>query len=334
MGRKCWLGRGRKLAPVLVAVIGMTSGTMAEATDYPTRTIRAVIPFASGGVTDVVGRIVCDRLSEALGQRVIVDNRPGASGTTASEAVARAPADGYTLLVADPSSSLSASVSLYPKLDFDPLTRLAPVALLGTTGAVFATSPQLDADSIEAFVALAKRRPGELRYASAGAGTPGHLNAELFNQLTGIETLHVPYTSMSQAVTDLIAGRVDFWVAPLPTVLQQIQAGQMRALAVGSEQRSPDLPDVPTVKERDLGAYDVASMYAILAPAGTPPEIVTLLSTAIRSVLAMDSVQARLRGVGVEPRFGTPDDVRKVLEAHIVQWRTVVQEAHISLEGR
>jgi tripartite-type tricarboxylate transporter receptor subunit TctC len=322
-----------RIGLIALAILGLMSGR-AAADDYPSRNIKVIIPFASGGVTDVVARIVFNQLSEDIGQHAVLENRTGASGTIGFEMVARAPADGYTLLVADPSGSLAASVSLYPKLNLDPAHRLTPVALLGTTGAVITVSPKLPAKTIQEFVALAKSHPGELHFASAGAGTPGHLDGELFNRLAGIDTVHVPYVSMSQAITDLIGGRVDFWIAPTPTVLPHIQAGSMRALAVGGEKRAADLPDVPTVQESGLGEYDVSSNYGVLAPAGTPPEIVNFLYQKIMRTLATDSVQTRLRGVGVEPRPATPQQVGDMLTSRVAQWGAVIREAHISLEGR
>ena len=275
-----------RIAFGLLAAIAVAGGSAsARADDYPTRTIRAVVPFAPAGVMDLVARIVLERVGQSLGQQVVIDNRPGAGGTIAIDLVTHSPPDGYTIVIADPAGSLAASVSLYPKLNYDPVRDLTPIALLGTSGAVLSVSNALPARTLQEFVALAKSRPGELLFGSAGNGTPGHLNGELFKRLTGIDVVHVPYRVGSQAVTDLIAGRISFWISPIATVLPQIPAGQLRPLAVSGRTRSRDLPDVPTVRESGFGDYDVSTSYALFAPAGTPPPILARLQAVVKGAL-------------------------------------------------
>src|SRR5262245_30898615 len=200
----------------------------AAAQDYPNRPVRVVVPFAAAGVTDVVARIVFDKVGQSLGQTVVIDNRPGAGGTIGIDQVAKSPPDGYTLVMADPSASLPANVTLYPRLPFHPLKDLAPIASFGSTGAVLLVTNSLPARTIKEFVELGRSKPGELSFVSTGNGTPGHLNGELFTRLVGIKAVHVPYRVVGQGTTDLIAGRISFWIAPIPTNLQQIRAGQLR----------------------------------------------------------------------------------------------------------
>src|SRR5262249_7280147 len=232
----------RSVGALLAATVLLALAGPADAGDYPNKTIRVVVPFAAAGVTDIVARIVFDRVAQSLGQQVIIDNRPGAGGTIAVDAVAHSPADGYTLVMADPSGSLAANVTLYPKLNYDPRRDLAPIAILGTTGTVLIVSNDVPAKTLQEFVALARARPGELTFVSTGNGTPGHLNGERFMRLTGIKAVHVPYRVVSQGVTDLVTGRISFWIAPIPTLLPQIQAGQVRPLAIAGDARSADLP--------------------------------------------------------------------------------------------
>ena len=315
-----------------IAVAGAHAGARAD--DYPTRTIRAVVPFAPAGVMDLVARIVLERVGQSLGQQIVIDNRPGAGGTIAIDLVAHAPPDGYTIVIADPAGSLAASVSLYPKLNYDPIRDLAPIALMGTSGAVLSVSNALPAMTLQEFVALAKSRPGELLFGSAGNGTPGHLNGELFKRLTGIDVVHVPYRVGSQAVTDLIAGRISFWISPIATVLPQIQAGQLRPLAVSGRSRSRELPDVPTVRESGFGDYDVSTSYALFAPAGTPQPILGKLHAEVKRALETDSVQQRLRTAGVEPGVGPPEQVQRLLVTRIAQWSDVIKISGIRIDER
>lgn len=323
-------GIARRLGAIGVAIAAALLGhATVRADSYPSHSIRVIIPFAPAGVTDIVSRIVFDAMAQPLGQPVVIENRPGASGTIATEFVADAPPDGYTLLVNDPSGPLATSVSLYPSRNFDPVVRLTPVAPIGTTGAVLVVSPKLPVKTIQEFVALAKQKPGELLFGSTGVGTPGHLNGELFKRIVGIEATHVPYRVGTQGVTDLMSGRLSFWIIPLPAVLPYIQNGQLRALAVAGEKRLKDLPDVPTVKESGLGDYDVSTMYALFAPAGTSKEIIGTLARATQQVLKMAEVRQRLDKAGVEPLAGPPELAGEVLKKKVAQWADVIRSTGI-----
>jgi len=229
---------------------------------------------------------------------------------------------------------LPANVTLFPKLNFHPVRDLAPVALFGTTGAVLIVSNALPARSIGEFVALAKRKPGELMYGSTGNGTPGHLNGELFSQLVGIRTVHVPYRTGSQGTTDLLTGRIQFWIAPIPTRLEQINSGQLRALAVAGNDRSADLPELPTIRESGFGDFDASTTYAVFAPKGTPPDTIDKLYVEIKRALDDEAVQRKFLTAGVEPRIGTPLDVARLLESQIAQWAVVIRRAGIKIDER
>ena len=304
----------------------------AKAEDYPSRGIHVIVPFGPGGVTDIVTRVVFDAIGKIIGQPAVIENRAGASGTIGDEFVADATPDGYTLLVNDPSGPLATGVSLYPSRHFDPTARLVPVAAFGSTGAVVVVPTNFPAKTLADFVALARQKPGELLYGSTGVGTPGHLNGALFDRIVGIDARHVPYRVGSQGVTDLISGRLSFWVIPLPAVLPYIQNGQLRVLAVAGDHRLHDLPDVPTVKESGFGDYDVSTMYALFAPRGTSAEIVTALQRATDQALAIDDVRQRLAKAGVEPMTGSPEFVGQILKTKIAQWAEVIHAAGITPE--
>ena len=266
----------------------------ARAADYPDRPIHVVVPFAAAGVTDIVARIVFDNIARTTGKTIVIDNRPGAGGTIAVGQVANAAADGYTLVMADPSGSLPANVTLYPGLKYDPRRDLAPIAMFGTSGAMLVVGNDLPVKTVQDLIALAKSKPGELTFASTGVGTPGHLNGELFCRLAGIKAVHVPYRVVGQAVTDLIAGRISFWISPIATMLPQVQQGQVRALAVAGEERSPDLPGVPTIRETGIGDFDASTTYAMFAPVDTPQPALDWLRDQIRHAIAEKDVAQKL----------------------------------------
>jgi len=325
--------RHRIAARIVFAAAGLLMlAAAARAADYPKQTIRVVVPFAPAGVTDVVARVVFEHIARTSGATIVVENRPGAGGTIAVEQVASAPPDGYTLVLNDPSGSLPASVTLYPDLKYKPLRDLAPVAIFGNTGTVLLVGNDMPVKSAQELVALAKAKPGQLTFASTGVGTPGHLNGELFSRLAGIAAVHVPYRVVGQAVTDLIAGRISFWFAPIPTMLQQVRQGLLRPLAVAGDGRSPDLPGIPTVQETGIGDFDASTTYAVFGPAGTPEAAVDWLSAAIARALDDADVQQKLRAAGVQPKFGKPAEITAMLIARIPQWAEVIKAAGIKVE--
>jgi tripartite-type tricarboxylate transporter receptor subunit TctC len=299
--------------------------------EYPERPIRVIVPYAAAGTMDIASRILFERVAQTVGQAVIIENRPGAGGNIGLEQAIKSVPDGYTLVVADPMTSLSANVSLFPDLGFNPLTDLVPIANFGSTGVAVIVTPSLPAQSLAEFVSLAKSRPGQLLYGSTGNGSPGHLNGELFCKLVGIKATHVPYRVGSQGTTDLLMGRVQFWLAQIPTRLQQVRRGELRVLAVAGNERSPDLPDVPTVKELGYGDFDASSDYTVYAPAGLPSTVANKLFDEINSALQDPSIVAKLRAAGLEPRLMNSEEATKVLRDQIARWASLVKEANIKV---
>jgi tripartite-type tricarboxylate transporter receptor subunit TctC len=318
----------RALALILLCCCSVAAET------YPARSIKAIVPFSAAGVQDIVTRIIFDKVSAALGQPVIVENRPGAGGTLAMAAVAAAAADGYTVVVGDPRGSLAAAPSLYQNLGYDPRTSFEPIAMVGSSGAVLSVGKDFPAATLAELVRLAKARPGELTFGSAGNATPGHLNGERFKRLVGIDIVHVPYRMISQAVTDLMQARISFWISPVATVLQQLNTGQLRALAVAGDARVADLPDVPTIQESGFGEFDASTAYAFFAPAGTPAAVLGVLTAAIERALADADVQQRLIRTGVTPKFAPPQAVRAIVVQRVTEWADLIKAAGIKADAR
>jgi tripartite-type tricarboxylate transporter receptor subunit TctC len=309
----------------LACGLWLSAASSGSAAEYPERPIRVVVPYAGAGTMDIAARILFERVSQEIGQPVLIDNRPGAGGNIGIEQVAKSAPDGYTLVLGDPMTSLSANVSLMPNLSFNPLKDLVPVANFGTTGVAVIVAPSLPVKTLPDFVAYAKNRPGELLYGSTGNGSPGHLNGEIFAKLVGIEAVHVPYRVGGQGTTDLLMGRVHFWLAQIPTRLEQVRNGQLRALAVAGNERSVDLPDVPTVKELGYGDFDASSAYAVFAPAGVPSGVIAKLYNAIRDALQDERVVASLQAAGLEAKLMDSVDVTKLLQSQIVRWADIAK---------
>jgi tripartite-type tricarboxylate transporter receptor subunit TctC len=310
----------------LACGLWLSAASSASAAEYPERPIRVVVPYAGAGTMDIAARILFERVSQEIGQPVLIDNRPGAGGNIGIEQVAKSAPDGYTLVLGDPMTSLSANVSLMPNLSFNPLKDLVPVANFGTTGVAVIVAPTLPVKTLPDFMANAKSRPGELLYGSTGNGSPGHLNGEIFAKLVGIEAVHVPYRVGGQGTTDLLMGRVHFWLAQIPTRLEQVRNGQLRALAVAGNERSVDLPDVPTVKELGYGDFDASSAYAVFAPAGVPSGVIAKLYNAIRDAPQDERVVASLQAAGLEAKLMDSVDVTKLLRSQIVRWADIAKK--------
>jgi tripartite-type tricarboxylate transporter receptor subunit TctC len=309
----------------LACGLWLLAASSASAADYPERPIRVVVPYASAGTMDIAARIVFERVAQKILQPLLIDNRPGAGGNIGTEQVVKSAPDGYTLVLGDPMTSLSANVSLMPNLSFNPLKDLVPVANFGTTGVAVIVTPSLPVTTLPEFVTYAKSRPGVLLYGSTGNGSPGHLNGEIFARLVGIKAVHVPYRVGGQGTTDLLMGRVHFWLAQIPTRLEQVRNGQLRALAVAGDERSADLPDIPTVKELGYGDFDASSAYAVFAPAGVPSGVITKLYDAIRDALQDERVATSLQAAGIEPKLMDSVDVTKLLQSQIVRWADIAK---------
>jgi tripartite-type tricarboxylate transporter receptor subunit TctC len=334
MTRGATMGRRFFRATVLALTLCASPLASAGAAGYPERPIHVIVPYAGAGTMDIASRILFERIARTIGQPIVIENRPGAGGNIGLDQAAKAQPDGYTLVVADPMTSFSANVTLLPNLGFNPLKDFVPVANFGCTGAAIIVAPSLPAKTLAEFVALAKSRPGQLLYGSTGVGSPGHLNGEVFARLVGIKAVHVPYRNGGQGTTDLLAGRIHFWIAQIPTRLDQVRNGKLRALAVAGGERSPDLPEVPTVHEAGFGDFDASSDYAVFAPAGTPREAIDKLHAEIRAALQDPSVVAKLRAAGLEPKLMDSTQVTKVLQDQIARWADIVKAAHISVTGQ
>jgi tripartite-type tricarboxylate transporter receptor subunit TctC len=301
-------------------------GPLAAAEDYPTRPIKMIIPFPPGGSNDVVGRLIANHLGEKLGQKVYIDNRGGAGGVIGTEAAANSPPDGYTLLIV----SLPHAVNpwLY-KLNFDPVKSFTPIALVAAGPNVLAVNPQLPVNSVKDLIALAKQTPGKLEYASAGVGSFQHLGGELFKQTAAVDILHVPYKGGGPAMLDVISGHVKIVFSSLIQTTSFIQSGQLKALATGGRTRSPVLPDVPTVAEAGVPAYEATNWWGVVAPAGTPAVIVEKLYGDIQTVLKAPDVQAQFEREGAAVVQMTTAAFAEYLEAEIGKWGRVVKEGNI-----
>jgi len=306
-------------------------GTPASAQTWPDKPIRLVIPFAAGGPTDVIGRIVGIKLSEALGQPVVIDNRVGATGSIGAEMVAKAAPDGYTLLMGT-SSIMAANPVLNTKVPYDPIRDFAPISLTGTLENVLVVHPSVPAKNIAEFVAYAKANPGKLSYSSSGIGSTYHLGAELFCVQAGINMLHVPYKGAAPAALDLLAGNVQVMFDNVASALPNIRTGKVRALGVASLKRYPELPEVPTISESGLPGYETTIWLALYAPAKTPKEIVARLNEAVVRIMASSDVQERYSRQGMAAVSSTPEHLLEYNKAELVKWGKVVKEAGIKPE--
>jgi tripartite-type tricarboxylate transporter receptor subunit TctC len=303
----------------------------AQAQDkWPSKPITYVVPFPAGGTTDILARLIGQKLGPALGTTVIIDNRPGAGGNIGSELVARAAPDGYTIM-GGTISSHSINASLY-KLSYDPLKSFAPITLIGTNANVLVVNPASPFKSVKEMIAAAKAKPGSLSFASAGNGTSQHLSAELFKTMTGIDMVHIPYKGSAPAIQDVIGGQVPLMFDTTVVAGPFIQSGKVRPLAVTSAKRVATLPDVPTMAEAGVPGYEVVSWQAMFAPAGTPPAIVQRLQTEVAAILKQPDVQERLAKLGVDPSGMAPQQLAEFQAAEIAKWAKVVKAANVKVD--
>jgi tripartite-type tricarboxylate transporter receptor subunit TctC len=302
---------------------------VAMAQTYPTQPVRIIVSFGPGGAPDIIARLVGQSLSERLGHSFIVENRPGASGNIATEAVVRAAPDGYALLVVGTWNAINAT--LYANLNFNFIRDIAPVASIGTVPYVMVVNPAFPAKTVPEFIGYAKANPGKLTMASPGIGTTPHLVGELFMFMTGIDMVHVPYRSSAPALTDLLGGQVQMTFGPLPSTIEYVRAGNLRALGVTTETRLKILPEIPTVGEFVPG-YEGSGRYGVGAPKNTPAEIIEKLNREINAGLADAKMQARFADLGVEPTPMTPGEFGKLLVDETEKWGKVIRVAHIKME--
>jgi tripartite-type tricarboxylate transporter receptor subunit TctC len=303
---------------------------MALAAGYPERAIHVAVPFSAGGAVDIVARTVMQQAGPQLGQPVVIENRPGASGNIATAFVAKSDPDGYNVLIA--ANNLATNEALFDSLPFNAEKELEPVALVGYSPLILVVQPQFEAKTVKDIVEMAKAAPDRLTFASAGTGTSGHLAAEIFKQVTGIQALHVPYKGGAQAMIDIIAGRVSFMFVDPVQGMPQIRANQLRPVAVSSAERLVLLPDIPTVTEAGFPGVDAAVWWGFLVPAGTPKEIVVRLNKEIDLALADQKVKDSLREMGAVVKGGAPEDFRAFIKSETERWGNIIRAAKIKVE--
>jgi tripartite-type tricarboxylate transporter receptor subunit TctC len=316
------------ITTVALAAIG-PSQALAQA--YPTKPVRLVVPFPPGGSTDIVARIVAQRLGERIGQPLVVENRGGAGGTIGTEAVAKAAADGYVLGFAS-TSTHAVAPAVYAKLGYDPVKDFAPISLVAVTPYLLVVNPKVEVKSLKEFVAYVKPRPGKFNYASAGTGSTTHLAMEMLKSAAGLFILHIPYNGNGPAGTAVIAGDVEFLFGSLPAVLPHAKSGRVRALAVGTPKRSPALPDVPTVAESGFPGFDASLWLAIMAPAGTPAAVVNRLNKEIVAVVRSPDAADALNKAGAEPTTSTPAELANMVKDGVRKYAAAVKRAGVKLE--
>lgn len=319
----------RTLMRATAGALLLLAAPLSMAQAWPARPIRLVVPFPPGGLIDNMARLVGSRLSQELGQPVVIDNKPGAGGNVGAAEAARAPADGYTLLMASP--ALTISPAIYKNLPYQP-PQLAPVALLGRVPNVLLVNPASGIGKVQDLVGRAKAKPGQLNYASNGNGTSLHLSAELFKRRSETFITHVPYRGAAAAITALLSGEVDMMFDNLPSAIGQIQSGKLRALAVTTAQRSTALPDVPTLAEAGMDGFNVSAWFGVAAPAGLPAPVATRLADALQKVVQQPEVAAAMQRQGADPAFMDAASAAAALNADAAQWKQVAAFAKIQLD--
>lgn len=322
-----WTGR---ICAAILCIIASTPVTAAGApNNYPARPVRLVVPYTPGGGSDTVARIVSTKLADAMGKTVVVDNRAGAAGTLGTEIVAKAPADGYTLLLADSPFTIN---SLHKRARYNAKTTFVPVALIASTPYVLVVNPSVPAATLKEFIALAKAQPGKINLGSSGTGGGNHLTGELFKLRAGINLHHVPYKGAAPAIGDVVAGQIEATFASAPGAVPGLKSGRLRPLAVTSASRSATLPDVPTLAESGIKDFAVVNWYGIVAPAGAPQAAVKRLYDEIADALAVPDVRTRLANAALEPAKPAPDQFRQLIETELKRWAQIINDAKIHVE--
>ncbi|MBY0411922.1 MAG: tripartite tricarboxylate transporter substrate binding protein [Burkholderiaceae bacterium] len=321
----------RRLLAFAAALAGSAALPLyAQALVWPTKPVKLVVGYAAGGATDVLARLVAQKMGDQLGQPVIVDNRAGANSNVGAEIVVRAPADGYTLYVYTIANTINAS--LYTKLNYDPAKDFEPIGMIAKIPNILVVNPKLPVKTVADYVRYAKESKDGITFASSGSGSSIHLSGEMFKMQSKLNMLHVPYRGSAPAITDLMGGQVESMFDNTPSALPHVQAGKLRALAITSAQRSPLLPDVPTLAESGFPGFDVQSWFAMAAPVGTPRPVIDQLNTALNKVLAAPDVRQRLQELAATPDPGTPEQMRQFAAAEIKRWREVVKESGAKAE--
>jgi tripartite-type tricarboxylate transporter receptor subunit TctC len=297
---------------------------------YPSKPVRLILPFPPGGGTDLLGRLIADRLAASLGQPVVTENRGGAGGNVGAEAAARSAPDGYTIVLVAP--SIAISPTLYSRLNYDPIKDFAPIALVAQVPNVMVTHPSVPASTLAEFIAYARANPGKLNFGSGGLGTSNHLAGELFNLRTGAGLVHVPYKGVNLAMNGVLAGEVHLVFIGVPVPAPHIKAGRLRGLAVLGRERSPLIPDVPTAAEAGFADFDVTTWYGILAPAGTPRPIIQRLNAELTKMMQAPEIRERLAAMGTDPLTSTPEELGAYIKQEMARWGDVIRKANLHAE--
>ena len=322
----------RSMLAGCAAAVFALAPQFAAADNYPEKPIRFVVPYAAGGTTDLLSRAIAQKLSEAIGQAVVPDNRPGAGGNVGAEIVAKSPPDGYTMLMA-PVSPMAINVTLYGnKMTFNPEKDFAPVTLVAKVPLVLVVHPSVPAKTLQELIALAKSKPGQLNYGSAGNGSSNHLVGEMFKTAAGLDLVHIPYRGGGPGMMALVAEQIDMLVGQVPTVTPMVNAGRLRALAVSGAKRSPALPEVPTMSEAGVPGFDATAWYCIVVPAGTPKPIISRLHAELVKILKSPDIRARLVGEGAEVETSTPEELAAFVHAEIQKWSKAVRDSGSKLD--
>ena len=316
---------------ILMTSAALCPGSSQAAETYPSKTVQIIVSFAPGGGVDSVARITAAKLTESLGQPVLVDNRPGASGMIGTDVAAKAPPDGYTLLLGTQTVLVVAPI-LYGKTAFDPLKLFTPVALIGSTPLILVTNPAVPAKSVKELIALAKAKPGEFNFGSGGVGTTPHMAGELFNSMAGIKVVHIAYKGEAPALTDIMGGHLHMMFSNMSACLPHIKAGKIRGLAVSSLERVAAAPDIPTVAESGVPGFEAETWFGLLAPAGTPPEIVKRLNTDVLKALTKPDVKEKLASLGLTIAGSTPEKFSGYIKSEYAKWAKVIKDAGIKME--
>ena len=312
-----------------IVAFGLSSNVHAQATDYPKRPVRFIVGYPPGGATDILARLIGQRLSERTGQQFIIENRPGAGNNVGTESVVNAEPDGYTVLLVNPANYINAT--LYPKLNFNFVRDIAPVAAFNRTANVMTVAKDVPAKTVAEFIEYVKANPGKVNMASSGNGTSVHLSGEMFMAMTGVKMQHVPYRGAALAITDMLGGQTQLIFDNMPSIIQHIRAGSLRALAVTTATRSPLLPDVPVVADT-VKDYEASALFGMGAPKKTPPEIIAKLNAEVNAVLAEPAIKAKLIDLGGEPLIGPPEAFGKMIADETEKWEKVVKFAGLKVE--
>jgi tripartite-type tricarboxylate transporter receptor subunit TctC len=314
---------------ILIAAAVTAGGALAQ--QYPSKPIRLIVPFTPGGSTDIVARIVGQKLGEALGAQVLIDNRPGAGGNIGVELAAKAAPDGYTLVMGH-IGTFAVNPALYARLPYDPIRDFAPISLVAMVPNMLVVHPSLPVKSVKELIALSRSRPGQLNYGSSGAGGTPYLAVEYFKLMAKVDIVHIPYKGAAPMIIDLIGGQLSLTITGIPPLLPHVKAGKLKALAVATSKRLPLLPELPTIAEAALPGYEATSWYGVLAPAATPKEIITRLNTEIVKAIARPDAAERLSGEGAEPATSTPERFGAFIKSEIVRWGRVIKAAGVTAE--